>query len=74
MVTVWHADRSNSWTLAYLKPGSCFMKGLSPHRNGLAAALARHKAIKPSSHAPQGSFATLTIGALGIIAVAHNLH
>jgi len=43
------------------------MKGLSPHRNGLAAALARHKAIKPSSHAPHGSFATLTIGALGIV-------
>jgi KUP system potassium uptake protein len=43
------------------------MKGLSPHRNGLAAASSRHKAIKPSSHAPHGSFATLTIGALGIV-------
>ena len=62
-----HADRRISPTSTHLKPGSCFMKGLSPHRNGLAAASSRYKAIKPSSHAPHGSFATLTIGALGIV-------
>ena len=43
------------------------MKGPRLHRRGLAAISRRHKGIKSSSHAPHGSFATLTIGALGIV-------
>ena len=43
------------------------MKSLIPHGKGLAALSARHRAAHSSSHAPYGSFATLTIGALGIV-------
>jgi KUP system potassium uptake protein len=43
------------------------MKGLTPRWKGLVSAPPRPKAIKPSSHAPHGSFATLTIGSLGIV-------
>ena len=43
------------------------MKSLIPHSKGLAALSASHRAVHSSSHAPYGSFATLTIGALGIV-------
>jgi KUP system potassium uptake protein len=43
------------------------MKGLIPHSKRLAALSARHRAHHSSSHAPHGNFATLTIGALGIV-------
>ena len=52
---------------AYLKLGSCFMKGPRPHRNGFDAASSRQKAIAPSPRAARGSFAALTVGALGIV-------
>jgi KUP system potassium uptake protein len=41
------------------------MKGSSPQ--SLATASSRRTAIALSSHAPHGSFAALTIGALGIV-------
>lgn len=43
------------------------MKGLIPHSKGLAAFSARYRAHRSTSRAPYGSFATLTIGALGIV-------
>ena len=43
------------------------MKSLIPHRKGLAALSARHRVNRSSPHAPYGGFATLTIGALGIV-------
>jgi KUP system potassium uptake protein len=43
------------------------MKGLISPRKHLAAASSRYKSIRHSSHAPHGSFAALTIGALGIV-------
>jgi K+ transporter len=52
---------------AYLKLGSCFMKGPRPHRNGFDAASSRQKAIAPSPRAARGSFAALTVGALGVV-------
>ena len=47
--------------------GSCCMRSPIPHSKSLAALSARHRAAHSSSHAPHGSFATLTIGALGIV-------
>ena len=43
------------------------MRSPIPHSKSLAALSARHRAAHSSSHAPHGSFATLTIGALGIV-------
>jgi KUP system potassium uptake protein len=43
------------------------MKAPSRHPKTDSAASLRHKAIDSSSHAPHGNFATLTIGALGIV-------
>ena len=43
------------------------MKSVIWHRKGPAALSARHGADYSSSRAPSGSFATLTIGALGIV-------
>ena len=43
------------------------MKSPIPHSKGLAGLSARHRAAHSSSHARHGSFATLTIGALGIV-------
>ncbi len=52
---------------ADLKLGFCFMKGPRPHQNGFAAASSRHEVIAPPSHAARGSFAALTVGALGVV-------
>ena len=43
------------------------MKSLIPHSKGLAALSVRLRARHSSSHGPHGSFATLTVGALGIV-------
>jgi KUP system potassium uptake protein len=43
------------------------MKGLRRYRRGLAFATSRHGAAELPSHAPRGSFATLSIGALGVV-------
>ena len=45
---------------------SC-MKGVIPHNTGQATVHARHTTAHLSSHVRHGSFATLTIGALGVV-------
>src|SRR6516162_11507676 len=43
------------------------MKGLLLHHTSPTASRAGHKAARTTSHAPRGSLAALTIGALGIV-------